>query len=192
MNVKSRLLLQVQRQLRHAGLHDDAEPSRSAILKSLAIFDALDDEQLASVAAAAFERPLQAGEDLFVQGDLGSSVFVLVRGVLEVRRSEEAGEDRTLGRIGPGEYIGEIGMLTGDPRPVSVGALTPSMVLELTRELFETLLSKHEALGSMMQASVERGLRLLERDAAALEVTPDRAENSLLARIRLFFARQRS
>ena len=192
MDVKSRLLIQVQRQARHAGLNDDAQPSRSAVLKALAIFGGLDDEQLASLAAAAVERPLKAGEELFAQGENGSSVFVLVGGVLEVRRREEAGEVRALGRIGPGEYIGEIGMLTGDPRPVSVGALTPSMVLELRRELFETMLTRYAALGPMMQASVERGLRLLERDAAALEVTPDGTENSLLARIRLFFARQRS
>ena len=56
--------------------------------------------------------------------------------------------------------------------------------------MFDALLTEHPELGPRMQASVERGLRLLERDAAALEAGPGRTETSLLARVRLFFARQ--
>ena len=188
MDVKSRLLVQVQRQVRHAGLHMNVAPDRSVLLKSLPIFDALTDEQLTPVARAAVERSLGPGEDLFVQDELGSSVFVLVRGVLEARRREATGETHVLGRIGPGEYIGEIGMMTGDPRPVTVRALTPIVVLELTRAMFYGLLAEHPGVAPRMQASVERGLSLLERDAAALEATLTKRETSLLSRIRLFFA----
>ena len=67
-------------------------------------------------------------------------------------------------------------------------SLSIGVVLELTRGVMEALLAERPELGPVMQASVERGLRLLERDAAAKELTPGRTETSILDRVRLFFA----
>lgn len=81
-------------------------------------------------------RTLAAGETLFVEGDLSSSVVVLVEGEVVV----DAGGVVVSRLTAPGSFVGETAALLGRGRTATVTAVTPTTVRELgdARRLFDT------------------------------------------------------
>jgi small-conductance mechanosensitive channel len=182
---KAQLLRQVQRLFRHAGLGADPAPSPGKLLSELVLFDMLTADQISRLEAALVRHRLETQSLLFEQGEVGASIYVVRSGVLEAFR-RDAGASTPYGRIGPGEYLGEISMMSGKPHPVSVTALTRCEVLELPRSALEGLLKDDGALGEALEQSVRRGLALLDRDEAARNAQPLDESGSLLNQIRQF------
>jgi CRP-like cAMP-binding protein len=102
------------------------------LLSGLVLFEALNADQIARLESTLIPHQLEAGAPLFAQGEVGASIYILRSGVLEVVR-QDGGVARPFGRIGPGEYLGEVSMMSGQPHPVSAAALTVCEVLELPR-----------------------------------------------------------
>jgi CRP-like cAMP-binding protein len=142
---------------------------------------------LETLAAALIVHEVDPGDVIFEQGSKGSSIFIVHSGITEVSRATAAEPSHPLGRVGPGEYIGEISLTTGDPRAVTMTALTHGRVLELPGESLKDLLVANDALKTAMERSVRRGLALLDRDRAVLAAHPVEHNPDLLARIREFF-----
>jgi signal transduction histidine kinase len=70
--------------------------------RSISLFDGLTDEQLSELIAAGVEVPLQPGVDLWRQGDHADYWWMLVEGVIEIRR-----EGKTVARMDvPGRWAG--------------------------------------------------------------------------------------
>lgn len=81
------------------------------------------------------QHRLDAGATLFSEGDAADIVIHLLSGEVEVsKRSGDA--DIVLGRIGPGEFVGEMGVLERRPRAATVRAVTPIIYELLDAEQF--------------------------------------------------------
>jgi small-conductance mechanosensitive channel/CRP-like cAMP-binding protein len=186
---KGQLLRQTRRLFRHAGIGTDPAPTPENLLSGLALFDMLTDDQISNLKAHLVPHRLEAQSQLFKQGDIGASIYIVRSGVLEVFR-EEAGATMSYGRVGPGEYLGEISMMSGKPHPVSAVALTACDVLELPKAALEGLLNVDGALGEALERAVRRGLALLDRDDAARNAQPLDESGSLLTQIRQFLRRR--
>jgi len=134
----------------------------------------------ADVLAHAVERRLDAREWLFHAGDAAESCFVLATGRLEVV-VESAEGPRVARVLGPGAAIGELAILTGEPRSASVRALRDSRLLELDGERFSALLESDPAFAAGLARELARQLQasggLDEPDArvAVIAVTGDEA-----------------
>ena len=107
------------------------------VLRSVSLFAAVREEYLASAAASATEVRLAAGEALFAEGDFGTSLFVIVSGRLEV----VAGGKR-VAELGERNVVGEMAALDPEPRSASVSALDDSLLLKLTSEDLDLLMSE--------------------------------------------------
>lgn len=188
---KGQLLRQVRRLLRHGGIGAEPAPTIAELLSGLALFDGLAQDQIARLETQLITRQLEPRALLFEQGNVGASIFVVRSGVLEVVRRDEVAS-KTYGRVGPGEYLGEVSMMIGKPHPVSVVALTPCTVLELPRTALEGMLKADKALSQTLERSVRRGLDLLDRDDAARTAQPLDEAGSLLGQIRQFLRRSLS
>jgi predicted acylesterase/phospholipase RssA/CRP-like cAMP-binding protein len=102
------------------------------------------------------------GQWLFRQDEAGDSLYLLVRGRLRVWRDvpEESGEeDVLLGEVAPGESVGEVGLLTGQPRSAGVRAIRDSLLVRVDRQAFETLAARNPPLVMKLAASVAERLR---------------------------------
>jgi CRP-like cAMP-binding protein len=93
----------------------------------------------------------------------------------------------TLGRIGAGEYIGEIGLLTGSPHTATARARTHCVVYQLRREAIAGLLETNAELAAALDKSVRRGLEQVSRTVAATATGDVGVRGQLLQRIRRFF-----
>jgi len=85
------------------------------------------------------EVHFNAGETIFRQGDAGDLVYVIVNGEVEAIREDPEGENHVLATMGPGEYFGEMALLSDAPRTATVRARTQLDAVAMARADFTTL-----------------------------------------------------
>ncbi|MGC2575453.1 MAG: FAD-dependent oxidoreductase [Candidatus Nitrosopolaris sp.] len=113
------------------------------------IFPILTPAQINRIAVHGHMRPIQSGEVLVEQGDSAVPFFVVVSGELEIVRPSRAGE--TLVTIhGPGQFTGEVNMLSGRRTLVRMRATKPGQVIELDRQHMMTLIQTDAELGEIL------------------------------------------
>lgn len=90
-------------------------------------------------AGVARPRPVHAGETLFHRGDLGTTMFVIGQGQVEL----DFGDDLVAKRLGPRGFFGELGLLIGDhARSADANVLADGLLLELRHAEFQTLVDR--------------------------------------------------
>jgi CRP-like cAMP-binding protein len=78
------------------------------------------------------------GETIFRQGDRGDFVYKVIDGEVEVVRAD-AGEEKVLARLGPGEFFGEAALLSDAPRNATIRTLSAVNAVKIGRDDFSTL-----------------------------------------------------
>ena len=106
------------------------------LLKRVPLFERCSKRELAEIAALADELDLPAARDLTSQGSGGYEFIVLVEGEADVLRGV-----RKVNELGPGDFIGEISLVTGEPRTATVKTRGPSRILVITASGFRTLMN---------------------------------------------------
>jgi small-conductance mechanosensitive channel/CRP-like cAMP-binding protein len=150
--------------------HLDRERDRREILGRVELFNALKPEELQELSAQAVERHFLAGEAIVRQSDPGNSMFVLVEGLLDVCKNGGQ-EDRQIKvvELQPGDFFGEMSLLTGAPRAATVLAVTDSIAYEIGYEPVNTLLLQRAELAwHLADVAAKRQQELL---AASVEPT---------------------
>jgi len=104
-------------------------------------------------------RSLNTGETLCQQNAVEDSIYVLLRGEVEIVEDVE-NKQISLGKLHRGDIVGEIGALFSVPRIASVTASKPSVVLAVPAKDFAELLNKTPILqGAVYQRLYERSLK---------------------------------
>ncbi len=122
-------------------------------LAKLPLFAQLDDEALAAVAKHVYEVEARAGQVLIEVGQPGAGMFVLEEGELEVQLP--SGETIVLG---PGEFVGELALLTDEPHVARVRAHTEVRCLAISRQDFTALLQEQPRIALAMLPVLARRL----------------------------------
>lgn len=164
----------------------------TALLGNVDFLEALTREQRERLASDARVVPYQKGLAVVRQGETGDSLFVIVSGHVEVfGQHEDRGPERSLARLGPGSYFGEMSFLTGAPRSATIRALEDTELLVLTREALRPVLLADPAVAERLSHTLAR--RRAERDDVLQRMSVERAssereeEGTLLRSIRRFF-----
>ncbi|MGH3196966.1 MAG: patatin-like phospholipase family protein [Streptosporangiaceae bacterium] len=129
---------------------------------SQGLFDGLDETARGELHAELRLRVLPAGAVLCRAGDRSDSLYLVERGVLHVL---DGNTGALLGRQRAGDVVGEVALLTGEPRSATLLARVPGAVSELSREAFLAVAARHPALLANLARIVSR--RLVERTTAA-------------------------
>jgi len=120
-----------------------------AFLRATELFGRLDEVALAEVADTLEWDHLDGGETLFAQGDHGDALYIVVSGRLRVTVARDDGSEWVVREVGRGENVGELSVLTEEPRSATVRAVRDTDLARLTRMRFERLLVQHPQ--AMMQ-----------------------------------------
>jgi CRP/FNR family transcriptional regulator, cyclic AMP receptor protein len=112
--------------------------SKIELIKRVPLFSKLSKGMLKEVASIADEIDLPEGKKLTREGERGREFFVLIDGQAEVRKGE-----RRVNTLGPGDFLGEISLITKVPRTATVTTSGPTRVLVITDRAFAQLL--HES-----------------------------------------------
>jgi CRP-like cAMP-binding protein len=105
------------------------------LLKRVPLFERCSKRELGAIAALADELHLPTARDLTREGAGGFEFFVLVEGEADVTR-----QGRVVNELGPGDFIGEIALVTSRPRTATVRTRGPSRILVLTASAFRSLM----------------------------------------------------
>src|SRR5256885_475524 len=122
----------------------EVEPVRPRIvLASIPFFaEVLDGEEIDILGGNISPRPFPAGAVLIREDDSGDSMFVIVSGEVDVSVGDPgAGLGRRLARLGAGDVVGEMSLMTGARRIATVTAISPVTALEVTKAAIEPILN---------------------------------------------------
>lgn len=109
--------------------------SKTDVLKKVPLFEECSKSDLAKIARVSDEIDLKEGKELIRQGELARQFFILTDGWADVRRN-----GRKVNTLGPGDFFGEIGLVTDRLTSASVTTTTPGRALVVTRASFKSLL----------------------------------------------------
>jgi len=115
-------------------------------LKELAassLFASFNREALVDVLASTEVRSYDAGDIIVTEGESGSSLFLIVSGVVKVFTRTDDGANLPLAELGLGDFFGEVSLLTGKPRTATITAHTDVTAIELDRTDFDAIVEKH-------------------------------------------------
>ena len=114
-------------------------------LATVPLLEGRDDADLTELARMVRRRTVREGEVLWKQGDTAREMLFIVDGALSASLRVPGGRTVGIGRAGPGEVVGEIGLLGGDGHTMSVRVTETATVLALGRMDFAALLARHDA-----------------------------------------------
>ena len=119
----------------------DEAIQRAELLMAMPLFSEVTSPQIKIVASKLMGESYPAGTTIIRQGEVGDKFYVVKSGTVEVRRRVEGTEEEsTVGRLGQGEYFGEIALLMKSPRTASVIAETDVELLSLDTASFEEMM----------------------------------------------------
>jgi len=130
-----------------------------AVLRELALFSTLSEEELAEVAEAAELARFGAGEVVFREGEASSGCYVIRSGHAAVVREHAAGRALTLARFGPGDMFGELAMVDDGVRSATVTALDELQTIAIRGEAMRRLLRQQPEIAVKMIAALAQRLR---------------------------------
>ena len=105
------------------------------LLKRVPLFERCSQRELGQIAMLADELDLPAARHLTSEGSGGYEFIVLVAGAADVVR-----KGKVVNELGPGDFVGEIALITGQPRTATVKTRGPSRILVLTASGFRSLM----------------------------------------------------
>jgi CRP-like cAMP-binding protein len=95
---------------------------------------------------------------LFLEGDPAERLLFVLDGRVKMLKHSESGRETILATFGPGQIVGEVGVLLGEIYPATAQALEPSVTLSLPRSAYISLIRTHPDLAWAL--IVELGARL--------------------------------
>jgi len=171
----------------------EQQPNPYNVLKHVTLFAMLDEAEKAALAAHMTPHMFTAGNVIVEQGESGASMYIVAEGLLYVYIAQaESGKLLKVSEISPGQFFGEIPLLTGEPRSATVKAETDALVYEITREDMELLLDKRPEIAERLTEIIAKRrlhdtefMQHLPAEQQAVEVKNFAAQ--LLDKMRRFF-----
>jgi CRP/FNR family transcriptional regulator, cyclic AMP receptor protein len=121
-------------------------------------------EEIAALRARALTRRFERGATLMHHTEVPSRVLVVERGHAKVTLMSEDGREVILAFRGPGDLLGEVSALGGEPRSATVRALDPIDALAMSAGDFNALIEDHPRLALVVLRVVMERLREADRN----------------------------
>jgi CPA1 family monovalent cation:H+ antiporter len=127
-----------QRQLARRPVEPMA-PDPAELLHKVPFFQELSDQDFGRVAQNLIPRTVLQGENVITQGERGTSLFLIARGVVAVLVKTDHEAPRRVASLHAGDFFGEMALLNAEPRSATVQATTPCQLYELVKNDVDAL-----------------------------------------------------
>ncbi|MBI4238489.1 MAG: mechanosensitive ion channel family protein [Deltaproteobacteria bacterium] len=161
------------------------------VLANVEVFSPLQADDRRLLAARVDQLYFARGETVVHQGAAGDCMYVIAKGGCEIVVSSPGRQSVVVARMGPGEFFGEMSLMTGEPRSATVVATDDLMVYAIDKEDMLAVLEAHPTLSAAISEIL--ALRLAQRTEALASAGPAEPHTlppnagQILQRIRSFF-----
>jgi CRP-like cAMP-binding protein len=131
---------------------------QTAVLARAPLFQGLSRTQLRKLAEASAYRRVRAGQELVKEGVAGSVFFVILSGTAKISRG-----GRTIKRLGPNDFFGEMSILTKMPRSASVVAETQMECVTLSATGLRAVMNSDPTIAVRLLSTLAERLAALDR-----------------------------
>ncbi|MCW2998288.1 MAG: cyclic nucleotide-binding protein [Solirubrobacterales bacterium] len=153
-------------------------------------FPRLSEAHLTQLEAQGERRRVAQGDVLFREGDTGYDFYVVLDGLIAIIASHGHEDERAFAVHGPGRFLGELGLLSGQAAFFTAVAATDAQVLAVPVQRIRDLVARDEGLGDLLlRAYLMRRDMLIEFGAGFRIVGASRSAD--VRRLREFAARNR-
>ena len=125
-------------------------------LRSIELFESLSEAARRTIAQHAEELDVPEGTDLARQGEFAYEFFVIQEGSAEVLR-----DGQHIADLGPGDFLGEMGIVSKSVRNATVVTTSPSRVIVMTEQEFRSMSHTNPAIAGRIEAAVEERCKAL-------------------------------
>jgi small-conductance mechanosensitive channel len=192
---RTELFTQIQRHLYHAGVPlavkglatvpPVAVPTTVELLERSDLFCTIAAEDRHLIAEHMTETWLETGETLIRVGDTPQALFIVASGAVEIA-TNTSGSPHVVHRMGPGESLGVVSLITGSNYMATATALTPVRALRLDKAAIAAAIKIRPSLTAGLEAIAKRGQAALHKDAVASEASKFQHPDMFLSRLRGF------
>ena len=145
-------------------------------LRSIPIFADCDPVHLQVLAFSSERQQFRAGESLIVQGQPGTSSFLILSGEADLLIGRNRHEE-SVGSAGPGALLGEVAMIGGVPYSVTARASAPLAAARISRSLFMRVAEEFPDFGRNVFRALGGKLDGSISDLLTAQVLLDRAKS---------------
>jgi cAMP-dependent protein kinase regulator len=125
-------------------------------LQASTLFSSFEREALVEILASTELRSFDEGDIIVTEGEEGSSLFLIVGGTVKVFTRTDDGSNVPLAELGPGDFFGEVSLLTGKPRTATITARTEVTAIELDRGNVDRIEAGHPEVRKVLEDFYER------------------------------------
>jgi small-conductance mechanosensitive channel/CRP-like cAMP-binding protein len=193
--VYSRNQIEIPFPIRHVLLEQQEPRMKSQddgyerVIASVDIFEPLTFTEREAVVKSLIKYAYAPGEAIIRCGDPGDSMFIICRGRVEVQLPSNNGDLKHVAVLEPGNFFGEMALLTGEPRNADVYALDEVEVLEIRKPVIQQLFGENAGLAEALSHKItERQVGLAEHSRAMSEDVKQAQKETILRRIKRFFS----
>ena len=141
------------------------DPLAEPLLRDLALLADFNRRELRHLRPFLQPRSYRAGEYIFSQGEVGSAMYIIQRGAVDIlQEGEEEDQAQLLQRLQSGDFFGELALLSDLPRPASAVAYEPTETVVLFQNGLYDLIEREPELGVRLTRTLSRvlGERLIQ------------------------------
>ncbi len=120
-------------------------------LEASSLFSAFPTAALEDIIASTSLRSFQEGDIIVTEGEEGTSLFLVVSGEVKVFTRGQKGEHLQLAELGPGDFFGEVSLLTGLPRTATITAKSQVNLIELGRDNVDRIAESHPQVKEVLE-----------------------------------------
>lgn len=129
-------------------------------LKQIQLFEEIcgDERAMEIVSTICIQRPYRAGETIIEEGEIGSELFIVVSGKVEIQKRTRAGDVYTVSRLSAEDnvFFGELGLIDDDRRSATVTAIENSTFLVVDKGSFSELGREYPEIGLPIAKTLSR------------------------------------
>lgn len=113
---------------------------KTDVLKGTVLFKSLTTFELIKVNKITHTQSFESEKNIFKEGDVGDSLFIIKSGSVRVSKVDEDGNEKVIAILNPGDHFGEIALVDAHPRSATVIANENTNLIQVKAEDFNKLL----------------------------------------------------
>ncbi len=145
---------------------DHQEEGHSDCIRSVPIFSNLTSEEMLEIALITTAKSFEKGEMVYMAGDKGGTLFVLHTGRVKITRFAANGKEQVIRVIGPGEFMGELSLLSPVAHTDNAEVLEDTMMCVIEGDKLKELMAKYFSIAikvmEVMSKRLDKAETLIE------------------------------